>query len=100
MQVDTVAGLSIVFAFGTAAYFDNRSNQVDAHGNPKSRVDESLLMRSVGSAIVGMMGVCLIAASVYFFTQVPTRLWELTAGLVVSSLMLRLFMRMSSHRSL
>jgi hypothetical protein len=58
---------------------------------------ESLLFRSVGFAMDGLITLFLICVSVYFFTQVPVRLWEIAAAVFIGGLTLRLLSRVAHH---
>jgi hypothetical protein len=60
---------------------------------------ESLLFRSVGFAMNGLITIFLICVSAYFFTQVPVRLWEIAAAVFISGLVLRLLSRVAHHES-
>ena len=60
---------------------------------------ESLLSRSVGFATNGLITLFLICVSVYFFTQVPVRLWEIAAAVFIGGLTLRLLSRVAHHES-
>jgi hypothetical protein len=60
---------------------------------------ESLLFRSLGFAMNGLITIFLICVSAYFFTQVPVRLWEIAAAVFIGGLMLRLLSRVAHHES-
>jgi hypothetical protein len=60
---------------------------------------ESLLFRSVGFTVDGLVTIFLICVSVYFFTQVPVRLWEIAAAVFIGGLTLRLLSRVAHHES-
>ena len=74
--------------------------QINAEvGVPEGLARESLLFRSVGFAMDGLITVFLISVSVYFFTQVPALLWKIAAGLFIGSLILRVLSRGAHHDS-
>ncbi len=51
---------------------------------------ESLPERCFKASITGITTACLIGVCLYFFTQAPLLLWEITIGLFLGSLTVRL----------
>jgi hypothetical protein len=60
---------------------------------------ESLLFRSLGFTVDGLVTIFLVCVSVYFFIQVPVRLWEVTAAVFIGGLMVRFLSRVARHES-
>jgi hypothetical protein len=83
MQIEAVVGLCIALAFGTWAYIDvDTVAEASAAG--------SRWWRGFDVATVALIVVILSAVSMYFLAHVPVLLWEMTAGLLLGSLSLRL----------
>jgi hypothetical protein len=94
MQIDTVVGLGMALTFGVWAYLDYR----DEKSPPKEGAGllpeaHAHVWRGFGVVIVALIVVVLTGVSAYLFAQVPALLWEMTAGLLLGSLSLRLLFR-------
>lgn len=87
MRIEAVIGLCIAVALGAWAYLDLESL---AGAEPTT---EPHLWRGFDVAIVALIVAILTAVSAYLFAQVPALLWEMTAGVLLGSLSLRLLLR-------
>jgi hypothetical protein len=88
MQIDTTVGLCVALAFGAVAYLDHKEERAREAG-----AELPQLWRWIGIVTVAIIAVILAGMSAYLFANVPIVLWEITAGIILGSLGLRLLFR-------
>src|ERR1700681_4990458 len=90
MQIETIVGLSVVLSFGAAAYLDHKEESAR-----KAGAELPQLWQWTSIVIFSIIAVILAGMSAYLFSQVPVLLCEITAGIILGSLALRLFFRIA-----
>lgn len=93
MQIETAIGLCTAVVFSSAAYFDYKG-QKHLQENA-SAGEESLVARSLETVVLAAIVLILGAGAAYLFSQVPVRMWELAGAIIIGSLTLRVFSRLS-----
>jgi hypothetical protein len=88
VQIDTSLGLCVALTFGALAYLDHKEESAREAG-----AELPQLWRGIGIGTVAIIAVILVGMSAYLFAHVPVVLWEVTAGIVLGSLTLRLLFR-------
>jgi hypothetical protein len=95
MQVDTLAGLSLGVVLGATAYLDYTSERFAKTAVAHASIKQSGVLHAMGIALVFIIAALLIGVCGYMFSQVPVRLWEMTAVLIGGSLAWRLILRVA-----
>ena len=93
MQIETAIGLCTAVVFSSAAYFDYKGQKY-SQGNVTAG-NESLVVRSLERVVLATIVAILCGGAAYLFSQLPVRMWEMAGAIVIGSLMLRLFSRLS-----
>ena len=93
--MDTVIGLCLAVAFAAAAYFDHAEEATAGAAEAGFPCRRSPLARGLSTLVLAVISTIVLGFSVYLFAEVPALLWEMTAGLVLGSLTLRLLFHYS-----
>ncbi len=88
--MDTVIGLCLAIAFAAAAYFDHAEEATVGAAEAGFSYRRSPLSRGLSTLVLAVISTIALGFSIYLFAEVPALLWEITAGLMLGSLTLRL----------